>query len=359
MKRFVGLLAASAIAAAIVIAACSGGTRSVMGEPIPPATANLQPDVIPTVPPGVVTEFPITTPNGFPAYITSAGGNLWFTENSANQIGRVTTAGVVTEFTAGAATGPFDIITGPDGRPWFGAQTAQALGRVNTNGSITVVPIPTVSAHPEQLVADKPNNSIWFAERVGRKVGVYNLTTQTLTEYPISPGLNGPAVLAGIALDAAGNVWASDSLNDQVDELSTTGTVLQRLTLPGSTGPFSVNPWYMTLGKDGDLWVDELNGGPSSKGAIARIDPTTLTITTYVPRGPNPSAVGVATGPKGIWLPPEGGSQLVRITATGRLKEWVIPGAGGYGIVEGSDHNMWFVDYVNNAIAQVKVGLLP
>src|SRR5579859_607283 len=114
MKRFVGLLAASAIATAIVIAACSGETRSVVGEPTLPgvgSAADVQPNVIPTIPPGVVTEFPITTPNGFPAYITSAGGNLWFTEASANQIGRITTAGVVTEFSAGAATGPYDIIT--------------------------------------------------------------------------------------------------------------------------------------------------------------------------------------------------------------------------------------------------------
>lgn len=360
MKRLVGLLAGAAVAAAVVIAACSGGTHSVMDGPtLPGSTIKMNPDAIPTIPPGVVTEFTIPTASSFPTYITSAGGNLWFTEASANQIARITTTGAITEFTAGAATGPLDIITGPDGRPWFGAITAQALGRVGNNGSVTVVPIPNGNAHPEQLVADKANDSIWFAERLGQNVGVYDLSTQVMTEYPITPGPDGNPRLAGIALDKSGNVWVSDSLNDQVDELSNTGTILQRLTLPNSTGPFSVNPWYMVLAKDGAIWVDELNGGPTSKGAVARIDPTTLTITTYVPRGASPSAVGLATGPNGVWFPPEGGSQLVRASSTGRLKEWVIPGSVGYGIIEGPDKNMWFVDFANNAIARVKVGLLP
>lgn len=358
MNKGLRWFAAAAIITAIIIVACAGhGTQGIVGEPTlsaPASYGNPIPNIIPTVPPGVVTEFPIPTASDFPAYITSAAGDLWFTEAAANKIGRITTTGTITEFSAGTA-GPYDIITGPDGRPWFGAQQAQALGRVNSSGGIKLVPIPTVSAHPEQLVSDKPHNSIWFAERLGQKVGVYNLTTKAITEYS-APA---PSRLAGIALDTAGNVWFSDSLNDQVDEMSNTGKLLQRLTLPGSTGPFSVNPWYMTLGKDGDLWVLELTGGPKFKGAIARVNPLTLTITTLVPRGPNPSSVGLATGPNGIWLPPEGGSQLVRISYSGTFKEWLIPGSGGYGIVEGPDKNMWFVDYNTNAIAQVKVGLLP
>ena len=359
MNRRLGWSAAAAIVTAIIIAACSQhGTPMIVGEPTlvaPASHGNPLPNSIPTIPPGVVTEFPVPTASGFPTYITSAAGDLWFSETAANKIGRITTAGAITEFSAGAATTPYDIITGPDGRPWFGALTATALGRVNASGAVKLVPIPTASAHPEQLVADKPHNSIWFAERLGQKIGVYNLTTKLITEYsaPI------PSRLAGIALDSNGNVWFSDSLNDQVDEMSNTGTLLHQLTLPGSTGPFSLGLWYMTLGKDGDLWVNETTGGPKFKGAVARIDPQTLAITTLIPGGANPAAVGIATGPKGVWLPPEGASQLVRISYLGFSKEWVIPGSSGYGIVEGPDKNMWYVDWNAGEIVQVKVSLLP
>jgi len=47
-----------------------------------------------------VTEFPIPTLNSGPYDIVSGpDGNLWFTEDSENKIGRITPAGVITEFT--------------------------------------------------------------------------------------------------------------------------------------------------------------------------------------------------------------------------------------------------------------------
>jgi streptogramin lyase len=47
---------------------------------------------------GAVTEFPVTTRSN-PAYITTGpDGNLWFTEDAANKIVRMTTSGTVTEF---------------------------------------------------------------------------------------------------------------------------------------------------------------------------------------------------------------------------------------------------------------------
>src|SRR5262249_56583218 len=68
-----------------------------------------------------VTEFPILNDmNSRPQGITRGpDGNLWFTENSANRIGRITPAGVVTEFAAGITpnSGPNEITAGPDGNP--------------------------------------------------------------------------------------------------------------------------------------------------------------------------------------------------------------------------------------------------
>jgi virginiamycin B lyase len=365
MKNSVGWLAAAAIVIAIVVAACSGyGPSTVVGGPIltqPQLNANQVPNIIPTVRPGSVTKYPVPTASSFPTYITSAGGDLWFSETQANNIGRITTAGVLTEFPAGVATGPYDIITGPDGSAWFGALTAQGLGRIDSSGGVTLVPIPTFSAHPEQLVADKPHNSIWFAERVGQKIGVYNLTTKSITEYPVPPPPGKQKTRpTGIALDRIGNVWFSDWLNDQVVEMSNTGTLLQRLSLPGSNGsPFSLGAWYMTLGNDGNLWLTEATGGPKFTGAIARINPRTSVINTFVPRGANPSTLSLANGPRGIWLPPEGAGQLVRMGYSGATKEWVIPGSSGYGVVEGPDKNMWYVDWNSGYVARVKVNLLP
>jgi len=309
--------------------------------------------------PAFVTEFPIPTNGGFPSYITSAGGDLWFTEFQANKVGRVTTGGTITEFSSGSSgAGPYDIITGPDGAAWFGAITSASIARISLTGTVTFVPIPTTNAHPEQLVSDTSANLIWFAESIGHKVGMYNLTTKTLTEFPISPGRFFVARPTGIALDTAGNVWVSDHANDQVIEMSRTGTILQRLDLPGSSGAFSLTAWYMTLGLDGNIWLTELTGGPHFTGAIARINPATLAITTFVPSGSSPGAIDVIAGPGGIWSA-GGDEDLIRASYTGAISEFVVPGSLGYGIVVGPDSNLWFVDQNQNAIDRVTVSQLP
>jgi LPXTG-motif cell wall-anchored protein len=56
---------------------------------------------------------------------------VWFTENTGNKIGRVTTAGVITEFAVPTSnSGPQNITTGADGNIWFTEQNAGNLARL-------------------------------------------------------------------------------------------------------------------------------------------------------------------------------------------------------------------------------------
>ena len=58
-------------------------------------------------------------------------GALWFTEYSANRIGRITTAGVITEYTVPTASSkPYGIAVGPDGALWFTESNADKIGRI-------------------------------------------------------------------------------------------------------------------------------------------------------------------------------------------------------------------------------------
>ena len=61
---------------------------------------------------------------------------VWFTDNGANKIGRITTDGVITEFpipTAGSV--PVGIIVGPDGALWFTEPGVNQIGRITTAGA--------------------------------------------------------------------------------------------------------------------------------------------------------------------------------------------------------------------------------
>ena len=70
-------------------------------------------------PAGVITEFPVLTPDGRPEGITAGpDGNLWFCEARGAKIGRITPAGAITEF-ATPHPAPAHITVGPDGNLWF------------------------------------------------------------------------------------------------------------------------------------------------------------------------------------------------------------------------------------------------
>src|SRR5262249_43425841 len=92
--------------------------------------------------PSGITGFPA---NSNPQGITSGpDGNLWFTQQAAKQVGRITTAGAITAF---PVTGhPFEITTRPDLAIWF-TQSDARIGRHDPAGAR---PPPGVRAPPRQ-----------------------------------------------------------------------------------------------------------------------------------------------------------------------------------------------------------------
>ena len=91
----------------------------------------------------MITEFGENTFAGAMIYGITAGpdGNLWFTELSANKVGKITPAGDITEFGAGisANAGPYEITAGPDGNLWFaenfaGGRQAGGIARITPLG---------------------------------------------------------------------------------------------------------------------------------------------------------------------------------------------------------------------------------
>ncbi len=102
---------------------------------------------------GIFTQFPIPTSNAAPFGITIDGsGFIWFTENSANKIGRLN----------------------PQER------------------TITEFPLPTVASAPTGIVFDSLTSSLWFVESNGNKVGkltfapVTTITTNTFARLTTS-----------------------------------------------------------------------------------------------------------------------------------------------------------------------------
>ena len=90
-------------------------------------------------------QFGLPGPDSGPAGIAAGpDGALWFVEDQANQVGRITTAGVLTEYPVPTPSSfPYAIAPGPDGAGWFTEYQANKIGRITMAGVITEYDMPT------------------------------------------------------------------------------------------------------------------------------------------------------------------------------------------------------------------------
>src|SRR5438034_737511 len=125
-------------------------------------------------------EFTIPTAGSYPWGITAGpDGNLWFTEYSGNNIGRITTSGAITEFPLPTAnSAPFGITAGPDGNLWFTEFVGNKIGRITTSGAITEVPLPTANSAPYGITAGPGGIRLWFTEASGDKIAVMRVAAE-------------------------------------------------------------------------------------------------------------------------------------------------------------------------------------
>jgi len=129
-----------------------------------------------------ITEYAIPTTQSVPGGITAGpDGAVWFSEEFANKIGRITTGGEITEYTIPTAKSiPNGITSGPDGALWFCENQSSKVVRMTTNGRITEYKTPTQKMMEKDAtifgsfpthITSGPKNTLWFTENVANKIG--------------------------------------------------------------------------------------------------------------------------------------------------------------------------------------------
>ena len=143
---------------------------------------------------GAITTFPISTPTpplsdtSVPtiSYLTTgADGNLYVTQSADSQISQMTVNGAVTNLPLAAGSEPFVITPGPSDTLWFTEYTANALGRLvvagaKTPATITPFTLPTPQAAPSGA-ATGPDGRVWYIANVPTSPNVYGLQVGAIT----------------------------------------------------------------------------------------------------------------------------------------------------------------------------------
>src|SRR5205823_393674 len=193
-------------------------------------------------PDGQETDFVV--PGNGPLFGITSGpdGNLWYTNQGTNSIGRLATDGLNEEFPLPAgANSPFAITTGSDGKLWFVDQDFNGtIGNIDPNTFvITIYPGNTFGC--AQDIASGGDGNLWvnvsFCYPKGQDLVSIDPatganTTATGTTYPFSG-------VTGIANGADGNLWTADF---DAGRISTMRAIsFTSISSPSATGPASIS----------------------------------------------------------------------------------------------------------------------
>ena len=305
---------------------------------------------------------------------TDAAGNLYVADSSNHRIRKVTPAGVVTTL-AGSGTGgfadgtgasaqfntPMDVAMGPDGNIYVADSANNRIRKVTPTGVVTTLAGNGAASyadgsaesamfrHPRALtvdtlgyiyVADTDNNCIRKVTAAGVVTTLAGLGSAVLNDNQYNGFADATGTAArfswpgGVAVDASGNVYVGDQLNNRIRKVTPPLGVVT--TLAGSaTGGFADgtgaaatfnNPCGLALDSSGNLLVaDRLNK------RVRKVTPAGVA-TTVAGSG----TYGFADGPVA--------------TAQFSALEGVAVGASG---------NVYVADFNNHLIRMISPGPLP
>jgi streptogramin lyase len=284
----------------------------------------------------VVTEFSTGITAGAAPYGITSGpdGNVWFTEQGLDRIGRITPLGVVTEFSAGITAGarPTGITSGPDGNLWFGEVGIDRIGRITTAGVVTEFSTNISPGSGPFEITKGPDGNLWFTEIFGHQIGRIT-TAGVVSEF--GSGVTLGAEMYGITAGPDGNLWFTESNSARVGRITTSG-VITEFVITGS------HPENIVSGPDGNLWFADYNDAIGRIGTLGN-GPTRFTNGISANSAPE----GIALGPDGnLWFTEAKIDRIGRIRPLGFVKEFtgITPGAGLQDITVGPDGNLWFTE---------------
>ena len=223
---------------------------------------------------GTITEFstlfappPQDTPMGL---VDRGDGNIWYAANGSSRVGFISYNGSQAGETSvpTASAGPFDIATAPDGNLYYTEQNVDKLGRVHDLFSAQSEVSLTAGSIPKDIVRG-PDGNLWFTENGRGNIGRLSPNSFSVTgEFPTPTQQAAPW---SITVGQDGALWFTEqgqqlSVVDKIGRTTTSGTVseypspISGLALQGiATAP------------DGSIWFCEPGSSPATPGRVGKL----------------------------------------------------------------------------------------
>jgi hypothetical protein len=227
---------------------------------------------------------PTAGPGAFPREVTvGPDGNLWYTDevsgvykfspSSLEPLPCSSSSPAVGCEVSANAVAPTGIVAGPDGALWFtqsnggnprdGSSYFQAsVGRITTSGAYSSYPVPASASSVPGLdaITVGPNGNLWFTETAVDRIGEITprAASPAIHEFSLpagdrlAPGVGSSITSADTIAAGPGNdIWFTEQGSSAIGVMSTSGTLLEKFTVPDSNQSASVmrrpiSPWPCT-----------------------------------------------------------------------------------------------------------------
>ena len=245
------------------------------------------------------------------ALARGADDSIWFAAAGGNRVGRIGKDGSLVQFELGDGHTPVGVAVDADGNGWFTDQEANTIGRMTPDGELVEFPIPT---------AEQP--AAGHRARPGRQLLVHRVRRQQDRPHHaagIDHGVPDPDAVRR----SAGHRRSAPTATSGSPSAAPTGSAASRrracvtefIVPTADTSPFGI-----AAGPDGNLYFTEYTGGRVARittaGVITELG---IPISTSYPQY-------IALGPDGaMWFTENGANRLGRVTTHGRVTKFNLP----------------------------------
>jgi virginiamycin B lyase len=258
-----------------------------------------------------ISEYPIPTVAGAPYAIAAApDGALWFAERGNDAIGRIptnATPGTNSQINEYPLASPFTVpqaLIVAGGELWFTDQTATSVGVMNLGGAIDAAIGLTGTAGGGTAVDASGN--VWIGTLGGGVL--YEVSADRSLVSTMGVPASSRAV--SLAFDASGNLWIADAGLHAIDELPAGSTTVRQFPIPGGGSALG-----LTVGPDGAIWFTD-----SVRNVIGRM----TTASVFAPSAGYAIPTSASTpsqivnGPDGaLWFAEFNGNNIGRVVPSG------------------------------------------
>ena len=307
-----------------------------------------------------VTQYPIA---GKPLnLVVEAPGRLWFTMPDENSIGSLVVDGAGdATFTAYPAltanSEPYDLVYDADNQLiWFSQRSANRIGRLDMATGAITEPVVLETGRRPAGIALAPNGLLWFVESNANKLASYDPSAQMLQEYDYTPfNITGNAELEDVAVENNDRIWLTAPKDSEVVQFVPSNNRFFRsffLSRLGTEEPFSI-----ALSTNGRAWVTDIGSNQ-----VSVYSPGTLTFwARYGFRSTESMPVGIAldtnSSSNNVLLTQNASGRLARLpdlsnTADNPLELPVAQASRPWGIAVDDNGSVWVADNGASAIIE-------